>query len=1029
MSLKILRLTGIILTILLVISLMPAGFFLFLQSSRDALAQSGPGSESKWNGEYQSFHREEGSAAGLSGSFEEKESGTISFNIDSSGIVKGTGSGHFYYTDLFDIEGETCSRKGDSAYTFSFNGIIYGENFDSLELGYYTNASPATFTIIDSCYGMSMPSDLVPLTFSGCCLIPSIILKLENASRFHYYNTTTDGPSKTTTSVDLTIFVPACQASFAGGFEPVQAVWQDDELFPDQPGKQLTKVDDRSYLAELPMVNGKLTLLSGTKGSRDTIIFGGDVGYTINVPATVRFTLHDAAGDRTLYQYDAGELPLSGPCGQNQKIIIPIETKEFYSKPFKFSGAGPYTITMELVKSNGKVIKDSQITVMGNVQSVKGFSVAFVPIYLKTPESNQADDLVFSAKSMANNFATYAPDFYPLAPGSIKAHTNLQATDVSDAYSECITEEEAGDSGVSLCLASRLVKLGTTDGWLTATDRVVLVLGSQDFAELAHGIFGSADYAKAWASANKGIFLRSDAEPEDVAHEIAHTLPTFPWLGDDDSAACGVQYHNNGNYGNGFQVTEGAKPAHLIRDKVQGIMGSDIEGPTGYWIEQCTYWHLIHALSQGASDPLVLGVRGWIDVRDSGRPSAGFDPGYSFQGEQDLNSSSIGDYSIVFKTQSGMELARYRFNMTFATDAGFRLPLQEFAFRLDMPQEASELDLLGLDGSLLASEKIPTSSPTVMITSPGEGEGDEVSTIKEPIIASWSGAGGNNLTYSVFVSSDNGTNWNPLVVDTNATSAPIDSKLLSPGTKNELQVVATDGFHSQSSFVHFALPSSAMGTPVSSKTDNNNTASNKQSDSTAPKSGCLIATAAFGSELASQVQFLRTFRDERILSTASGTSFMDVFNAWYYFFSPRVADYERTQPWMQQTVRVAIYPLLGILQLAEKSYELAPGEYGSLIAGLVASSLIGATYFTPVALSLKPVRRRGLDPGIALAITLSLTAGVLISLTMGNAPIVMITTSALVLSVLSIAAIYGARMISIAMTFLLGKKSNQSTKK
>ena len=57
--------------------------------------------------------------------------------------------------------------------------------------------------------------------------------------------------------------------------------------------------------------------------------------------------------------------------------------------------------------------------------------------------------------------------------------------------------------------------------------------------------------------------------------------------------------------------------------------------------------------------------------------------------------------------------------------------------------------------------------------------------------------------------------------------------------------------------------------------------------------GCLIATAAFGSEMASQVQFLRELRDNTILQTQSGTAFMTGFNQFYYSFSPAVADYER----------------------------------------------------------------------------------------------------------------------------------------
>ena len=49
-----------------------------------------------------------------------------------------------------------------------------------------------------------------------------------------------------------------------------------------------------------------------------------------------------------------------------------------------------------------------------------------------------------------------------------------------------------------------------------------------------------------------------------------------------------------------------------------------------------------------------------------------------------------------------------------------------------------------------------------------------------------------------------------------------------------------------------------------------------ESDSTPQPNGCLIATAAFGSELAPQVQFLREYRDNTIMATASGYSFLNV---------------------------------------------------------------------------------------------------------------------------------------------------------
>jgi hypothetical protein len=115
------------------------------------------------------------------------------------------------------------------------------------------------------------------------------------------------------------------------------------------------------------------------------------------------------------------------------------------------------------------------------------------------------------------------------------------------------------------------------------------------------------------------------------------------------------------------------------------------------------------------------------------------------------------------------------------------------------------------------------------------------------------------------------------------------------------------------------------------------------------QSQCLIATAAFGSELTPQVEYLRYFRDNYILSTASGTAFMKVFDSIYYSFSPQIAEYERDQPWMQSTVKAALYPLFGILMAAERVHVVVGGgEVGAILAGLVSSVLIGAIYLTPL---------------------------------------------------------------------------------
>ena len=79
--------------------------------------------------------------------------------------------------------------------------------------------------------------------------------------------------------------------------------------------------------------------------------------------------------------------------------------------------------------------------------------------------------------------------------------------------------------------------------------------------------------------------------------------------------------------------------------------------------------------------------------------------------------------------------------------------------------------------------------------------------------------------------------------------------------------------------------------------------------------GCLIATATYGSELAPQVQFLREVRDNTLLSTESGSSFMTGFNSLYYSFSPAVADLERESPVFREAVKLFIAPMLSTLSI------------------------------------------------------------------------------------------------------------------
>jgi tetratricopeptide (TPR) repeat protein len=78
----------------------------------------------------------------------------------------------------------------------------------------------------------------------------------------------------------------------------------------------------------------------------------------------------------------------------------------------------------------------------------------------------------------------------------------------------------------------------------------------------------------------------------------------------------------------------------------------------------------------------------------------------------------------------------------------------------------------------------------------------------------------------------------------------------------------------------------------------------------ASSSSCFIATAAYGSEWAPEVDLLRAWRDESLLPTRAGRHFV----ALYYRFSPPVAALISPRPYARAAVRRLLTPVVHFLR-------------------------------------------------------------------------------------------------------------------
>jgi len=324
----------------------------------------------------------------------------------------------------------------------------------------------------------------------------------------------------------------------------------------------------------------------------------------------------------------------------------------------------------------------------------------------------------------------------------------------------------------------------------------------------------------------------------------------------------------------------------------------------------------------------------------------------------EIRSKAYTVYSVLFAWDHGADLAQVLkdFSKIVTSDLGITISLRAFTFRPKSPQPSYDdrppLRMITEVISELPAKAGSTNTELIVIFSSmlvPTAQGDSQAYFMRYV----SGVGDRNV--AIIGGRDAGAPWFPA----KASLLPYVlahefGHLLGYQHENDLRCLMFP-FPQEGTSFRNCLQYSAQPTP--SPLAQNPPSGPRAANSAAANGQCIIATTAFGSELAPPV----AFRDGSISSTSAGLGFIESFNSWYYSFSPGVAKAIGGDPIARWATKAAIYPLLAILSASAIVQSVLMNELGVVMAGALAALSIGLIYFSPIAslLTLALGRRGG----------------------------------------------------------------------
>lgn len=594
------------------------------------------------------------------------------------------------------------------------------------------------------------------------------------------------------TAQDPTPECPGDVVLYEVQMQAVQVVWHDD---PDwgvniRQSHTITKGD-------IPLVKDKRTLAFGTHTDYDfstgTIDLRVHNYFSFDKEVRVEFRLFPPVGSsvRIHLTNKTYWIPRSTPtpdCNQPGtrwiSIAAPVPTDGF----FEPDQEGWWKLEAEVVNPDGSPIMDTNPENQDGhhtfwVVDTHGLKILAMPAIFRDTDKSSIDLSVPYDEVGKFIFGVYPVD----EEESGLDYGFLDRLLLQDGATSIknLSEWESLNEKQRIRHFNRLSASYAGAAWLTGYDRLVLFT-EPGFLEMYGGAVGL------FCQSNKQVsyvsLTESDKAPGSVtAHELGHSYGL--WLGGLEEYTDGVEGNNNGSGrdANGYWVSE-----HEYRDRKFCFMGFAGSSDYNRWIDKPDYRKLLDRFAY-AEDPEILGVRFLMHSNDTVEPLSWL---RIPEGNIDLNGTEEGTHSIILKDGTGMEIVRYRFNVSFILQVepigAIEVDVVPVTFRIPWHEGTKTLEIVNLSsGKILLTREVSDSSPQVKVLSPAEGEvlTQGVNEIR------WEAtdAEGGTLHHIVLISADGGANWIPLASLDDLTVAMWDSSQWPAGDAYRIKIVTSDG--------------------------------------------------------------------------------------------------------------------------------------------------------------------------------------------------------------------------------------------